>query len=51
MCRYEAFDPNETVFEEHLTGLKLYIVLGGVAAIMAINTKNWNDAEAFCRSI
>ena len=35
MCRYEALDADNTVFEENTPGDKLYILLNGVAAVLA----------------
>lgn len=35
MCRYEAFDSNQTVFEHDDTADKLYLILNGVAQVIA----------------
>mmetsp|Transcript_14217 Transcript_14217/g.30373 ORF Transcript_14217/g.30373 Transcript_14217/m.30373 type:complete len:620 (+) Transcript_14217:167-2026(+) len=35
MCRYEAFDSGQTVFEEDSNADKLFLVLSGVAQVMA----------------
>ena len=35
MCRYEAFDANQVVFNENSTGTKLYLVLSGTAQVVA----------------
>mmetsp|Transcript_27239 Transcript_27239/g.40085 ORF Transcript_27239/g.40085 Transcript_27239/m.40085 type:complete len:615 (-) Transcript_27239:563-2407(-) len=37
MCRYEALDAKQTVFEEGSEGSKLYIVLSGVTSVLAGN--------------
>jgi len=56
MCRYEAYDANQIVFEEHSKGSKLFIVLDGEANILShcenSKTNKDNDAaEALCRSL
>ena len=51
MCRYEAFDANQTVFEENTFGSKLYIVLDGEAAIMSCVNNTRNNAQQLCRSL
>lgn len=38
MCRYEAFDSGQTVFEEDDQAEKLYLVLSGVAQVIAKET-------------
>mmetsp|Transcript_3969 Transcript_3969/g.6107 ORF Transcript_3969/g.6107 Transcript_3969/m.6107 type:complete len:615 (+) Transcript_3969:62-1906(+) len=35
MCRYEAFDANQVVFNENSVGTKLYLVLSGTALVVA----------------
>ncbi|KAL7467818.1 hypothetical protein ACHAXS_008058 [Conticribra weissflogii] len=37
MCRYEAFENNQVVFEENSKADKLYLVLSGVAKVIAKN--------------
>ena len=51
MCRYEAFDANQVVFEENAPGSKLYIVLDGVAKVMSNSGNNRNNVKALCRSL
>ena len=34
MCRYEALDENQIIFEENTTGSKFYIILSGSASVL-----------------
>eukprot|EP00594_Rhizosolenia_setigera_P019378 CAMPEP_0178957334 /NCGR_PEP_ID=MMETSP0789-20121207/10849_1 /TAXON_ID=3005 /ORGANISM="Rhizosolenia setigera, Strain CCMP 1694" /LENGTH=658 /DNA_ID=CAMNT_0020639557 /DNA_START=425 /DNA_END=2397 /DNA_ORIENTATION=+ len=47
MCRYEAFDENQIVFEENSAGSKLFMVLDGVATVIASSRdKNGRPSSA-----
>lgn len=49
MCRYEAFDKKQIVFEKNTTGSKLYIVVSGSASVIA---PKWNgNASTFQQSL
>ena len=47
MCRYEAFDSGQTVFEEGSDANKLFLVLSGVAQVVAKSEPTLASRESF----